>query len=288
MLRTSRYTEAQVREAVASSPSLTEALRKLGLRPAGGNHGTLKKLIERYDISTDHFEPVWARRHTRPSKAIPLSEILVEHSTYSRSTLKQRLYDAGLKQRQCELCGQDEMWRGLRMALILDHINGMATDNRIENLRIVCPNCAATLDTHCGRKNRLAVDPRNCLHCGKEFLPKYDTHRYCSQPCGIHSKGPRDPHPERRKVPRPSYEQLMADVQAMSFVAIVASTASRTTPCANGSAGTSINARWRRGGRNDPRRRTRPHDRHWRSRRQGLTSARRGRAGADREHGPSI
>jgi hypothetical protein len=40
------------------------------------------------------------------------------------------------------------------MSLIIDHINGVGDDNRLENLQIVCPNCAATLDTHCGRKNR--------------------------------------------------------------------------------------------------------------------------------------
>ena len=49
--------------------------------------------------------------------------------------------------RRCELCGQTESWRGRTMALILDHVNGVPTDNRLENLRIVCPNCAATLDT---------------------------------------------------------------------------------------------------------------------------------------------
>ncbi len=98
--------------------------------------------------------------------------MLVADSTYSRGALKRQLYAAGLKQRQCELCGQDESWRGRKMALILDHINGVATDNRIENLRIVCPNCAATLDTHCGRKNRIDPDPLGCLHRGKEFVPR--------------------------------------------------------------------------------------------------------------------
>lgn len=77
------------------------------------------------------------------------------------------------------------------MSLILDHINGMATDNRPENLQIVCPNCAATLDTHCGRKGRLEVAPRACDYCGGSFIPKYRKQRYCSQACGVHSKGAR-------------------------------------------------------------------------------------------------
>jgi hypothetical protein len=106
------------------------------------------------------------------------------------------------------------------MALILDHINGVHSDNRLENLRIVCPNCAATLDTHCGRKNRLDRTPRHCLYCDAAFIPKYPSHRHCSQACGVHSKGPRDARPEWRKVERPSYEQLMEDVRSMSLLAV--------------------------------------------------------------------
>jgi hypothetical protein len=219
-VRMGRYTEQDVRIAVAESPSLTAALRRLGLRPAGGNHRTLRKLIERYGISTDHFNKNWVLRGPRRRKAIPLSEVLVENSQYSRAKLKQRLYEAGLRRRECELCGQGEDWNGKQMSLILDHINGVATDNRLENLRIVCPNCAATLDTHCGRKNRLSREPRNCLHCGKEFVPKYARHRYCSHPCGIHSKGPREPRPERRKVERPPYERLMAEIAETSVLAV--------------------------------------------------------------------
>ena len=105
------------------------------------------------------------------------------------------------------------------MSLILDHINGIPDDNRLENLRIVCPNCAATLDTHCGRKNRLVE--RECALCGVVFIPRIRKQRYCSRACGMrHSDGRRMPKPTNRKVERPSYEQLMADVAAMSFVAI--------------------------------------------------------------------
>ncbi|MGZ4286766.1 MAG: HNH endonuclease signature motif containing protein [Solirubrobacteraceae bacterium] len=215
-----RYTERDVRDAVASARSLAEALRTLGLRPAGGNHRTLHRLIAKYGISVDHLDPKWALRRAPRNCATPLSEILVANSTFHRGHLKERLFDEGVKRRQCELCGIGDEWRGRPMSLILDHINGVSNDNRIENLLIVCPNCAATLETHCGRKNRIDRQPRACLHCAAEFIPKYPTHRYCSQRCGTHSKGSHEPQPERRKVPRPSHDQLLFDVQTMSFVAV--------------------------------------------------------------------
>src|SRR5687767_14386093 len=124
--RRPRFTEDALREAVAASLSYSDALRRLNLRPAGGNHRTLQKYVLRWGISVDHFDPVAARIKALARGAIPLEDILVEHSTYSRGHIKDRLYGAGLKARRCELCGQDENWRGGRMALILDHINGVA------------------------------------------------------------------------------------------------------------------------------------------------------------------
>jgi hypothetical protein len=215
-----RYTEQQVRDAVGSARSLAEALRALGLRAAGGNHRTLRKLIAHYGISIEHLDPRWAQRRAPRRSRTPLTEILVEGSTYSRGHLKDRLFDEGIKRRQCERCGLGDVWRGQPMSLILDHINGVPTDNRIENLRIVCPNCAATLETHCGRKNRIDRKPRACLYCATEFIPKYPTHRYCTQRCGSHCSGTPGPRPELRKVTRPSYEQLMSELEATSFVAV--------------------------------------------------------------------
>lgn len=206
---------------MSSSLSYAEALRKLGLRPTGGNHALFRRYVDEvWRIPTNHFDPHRAQRVGLTRQPIPLREVLVEGSSYSRTALKHRLFAAGLKARRCELCGQDESWRGERMALVLDHINGVPNDNRFENLRIVCPNCAATFDTHCGRKNRVPAAPRACLRCGAEFWPQRRTHRYCSRACGTRYERSRKPKPELRKVERPSYEQLMEEVRTMSFLAI--------------------------------------------------------------------
>ena len=210
-----RYTRKEAAEAIATSLSFAEALRKLGMRPAGGNHATLKKYAERWGISTDHFDPHAASRpFLGRLPTLPLEAVLVENSTYSRGSLKRRLYAEGLKERRCELCGQGEVWRGRRMALILDHINGVANDNRLENLRIVCPNCAATLDTHCGR-NKI----HRCEGCRKSFRPNSSRQRYCSAAC--HKRALRGVgRPGTRKRPRPSYGRLMAELDASSYRAV--------------------------------------------------------------------
>jgi len=149
---------------------------------------------------------------------MPLEKVLIDGSTYDRGKLKRRLFDEGFKQRQCEMCGQDELWHGRRMSLILDHINGVGTDNRLENLRIVCPNCAATLDTHCGR-NVLLLQKRKCEGCENYFLPNFSRQRYCTPGCkqteirGI-------PRPHRRRVERPPHEQLLREIEETSYLAV--------------------------------------------------------------------
>jgi Zn finger protein HypA/HybF involved in hydrogenase expression len=214
------YTEEQAREAIAASLSFAETLRRLGKCPTGGAAQVLRKWTVRWGIPTDHFDPYAASRGRFVKTCIPLDEILVEGSTYNRGQLKVRLFDAGLKDRRCELCGLGEIWHGRRFSLILDHINGVSNDNRIENLRVVCPNCAATLDTHCGRKLRLAE--LECALCGTPFQPKYSGHRYCSPWCGQrHDRsGQRGPRPKSRKVERPPYEQLVIEVDTMGYCTV--------------------------------------------------------------------
>jgi hypothetical protein len=133
--------------------------------------------------------------------------------------LKRRLYEAGVKQPVCELCRQGEFWRGERMAMILDHVNGVSNDNRLENLRILCPNCAATLDTHCARGRRVTRLDRTCLRCRVTFRPKSRTQRYCSRTCGTRWDRTGIPRPGARRVDRPPYAQLMREVRALGFCA---------------------------------------------------------------------
>jgi len=132
---------------VKNSYTYKECLIKSGIHNFGSSMNTLKKYIKKYNISIIHFD----NRIDKMIKTntISLNKILVKNSNYNRTRLKERLYKEGLKERKCELCGQDEIWKGEKMSLILDHINGINNDNRIENLRIVCPNCNATLPTHC-------------------------------------------------------------------------------------------------------------------------------------------
>ena len=216
-----RYDEDDVRSAVAASTSWAESLRRLGLRPAGGNFRSLQGFARRAGISAEHFDPMAGRIAALRAANRPrgLAEILVRGSSYNRGHLKRRLYEEGLKQPACELCGQGELWRGQRMSLILDHSNGEATDNRLENLRIVCPNCAATLDTHCGKALRRPRTARACHGCGVLFVAESHAQRYCSHACFARAQTG-VPQPHRRVVDRPPLAQLLAEIEASSWSAV--------------------------------------------------------------------
>jgi hypothetical protein len=101
------------------------------------------------------------------------------------------------------------------MALILDHANGDARDNRIENLRILCPNCNATLDTHCGKNKSRGRPPRDCEHCGGSFRAANANQRFCSRLCAAAVNTPL-----LRRVARPPLERLLEELAAMGYKAV--------------------------------------------------------------------
>jgi hypothetical protein len=202
------WTDQDLIEAVAAATSMSQVIRGLGLRAAGGNFRSVRGHMDRLGLSVAHFVPQERAFHPQ----VPLEQVLVERSTYKRAHLKRRLYAAGLKERRCELCGQGEEWHGKPMSLILDHVNGVFDDNRLENLRIVCPNCNATLDTHCGRNQRVRRPPRECGVCRRTFEPRVATQRFCGRECAG-----RRPRPESRISDRPPLDELRARIDAEGY-----------------------------------------------------------------------
>jgi hypothetical protein len=208
----SGFSIEELEKAVNNSRSYAEVLRRLEMCETGNNYRTLKKYITLWKINVEHFSTASERAKVylnKPPK--PLEDVLTRESFYNRTQLKKRLYEAGLKKPICELCGQDENWRGEKMSLILDHKNGIRNDNRLENLRIVCPNCNATLETHCGKQAK-----NKCAGCSK-LKPLKRT--YCSLEC-YRKHGTRRIMTKTRKVERPNYQALITEVEKFGFLAV--------------------------------------------------------------------
>lgn len=142
---------------IKNSKNRHEVLKKLNWDCNTQGYRKINKFIKTNNIDISHFETqrdVY-KRTLKTKKKLSMSEILIENSTYENmSSLKRRLFEEGLKERRCEKCEQNEWWYGEKISLILDHVNGIHDDNRIENLRILCPNCNATLPTHCGKNKK--------------------------------------------------------------------------------------------------------------------------------------
>lgn len=190
----------EFKKIIMESKSFSEVSRKMYGNNYYGNRQTIKKRINEFSLDISHFDFKSHGGNNRFTK-IPLSEILVSGSTYDTTNLKNRLYKEGLKERICEKCGQDECWYGEKMSLILDHINGDNTDNRIQNLRILCPNCNGTLKTHGGRNIKLGRKKKTILINGvsEKLLTTRES---------------------QRQVKRPPYEQLKKEIDETSYSAV--------------------------------------------------------------------
>lgn len=87
---------------------------------------------------------------------MPIKDILVENSNFQSFKLKKRLFIENIKFPVCEECGWAKKSEDGRIPVELDHINGDRYDNRIENLRILCPNCHSLKPTHRGKNKKKA------------------------------------------------------------------------------------------------------------------------------------
>lgn len=161
-----KYTKDWLEELCKDSYSYAEVLRKAGRKQGGGTQATLRKKIEEYNIDISHFlGQAWHKdpnyEHKQTSKeGYSIEEVFIKDSPVTQKVLRGYVERHNVIEYKCQNCGCDGKWQNGIIALELDHINGNNTDNRIENLRYLCPNCHALTDTYRGRNKALKAECR--------------------------------------------------------------------------------------------------------------------------------
>lgn len=193
-------------EIVNINSSFTDILKYFGLSPHGGNIKTLKRRLIYDNINFDHILIAYKKNRGKSINkvSIPLSEILIENSSYSRNLLKKRLIKNNLLKPKCDICGLEPFWNNEKLVLVLDHINGIHNDNKIENLRLLCPNCNSQTDTFAGRNLRKQY---NCNKCDKIVDKKNSLCEECRNDININ----------KRKCERPSPNVLLQQIKELGF-----------------------------------------------------------------------
>ena len=193
--------------------SQKDLLIKIGLAPRGSNYKTLKKRIVHDGLDIRELEMrttiLRIERGKQKKTITPLEQILVKGSSYNNTKLKARLIKRGLLQNQCSICGVNNAWNNRPLSLQIDHINGDSTDNRIVNLRLLCPNCHSQTKNFAGKGAR-KYDNLTCKRCGCK-ITKYSTSGYCR---GCHNKVKLSKVKER-----PSKEKLQKQVTELGYCA---------------------------------------------------------------------
>ena len=144
----SALSDETLRELLAQSSSLTELSRKIGYKTKSG--AIFQTIKNEYAYRNISLEPLSHKHSKRIERTV--DNIFIKNSTADQKTLRKWYVEGAYTEYKCAICGQEPFWNGKKLTLTLDHINGNNKDDRLENLRWICPNCDRQLDTF-GAKN---------------------------------------------------------------------------------------------------------------------------------------
>lgn len=147
-MNVSLITRENLERAVSLAQSLRQACEILGMDLHSGNsYRAVRNRIKSWGINTSHFNPWGIIPGRNKRKKRPTEELLKKGSLVESARLKARLFKEGILKQECSWCKIGPDWNGAPLVLQLDHINGEKYDNRLENLRILCPNCHSQTET---------------------------------------------------------------------------------------------------------------------------------------------
>lgn len=202
----------QLEKLVEQSNTFANILKVFGLEDKGGNIHTLKRRLDEEQIDYSHIPQGLNANKGRKFevKHLDFNELFKENSIHKRSSAKHYIIKYNLIPYECALCGNKGIWNNKELVLVLDHINGIPNDHRLENLRFLCPNCNAQQDTFAGKnikKNRR--HKFYCQDCGKEISFHSTRCKSCATKLNVVDK-----------CKRPSKEQLIADIETLNNIKI--------------------------------------------------------------------
>ncbi len=149
-MRYLNYTKDELIQAIQTSNSYAEALRKIGLIPIGGNYATIRKAIKQYNLDTTHMTgQLWSKGRIIGPK-VPITEYLTNSKSINTHNLRLRLLHEKYFKPKCQNCF-NETWQGKPIPLELHHIDGNRLNNNLKNLNLLCPNCHSQTDNYRGK-----------------------------------------------------------------------------------------------------------------------------------------